>query len=43
MKFDIPARQRIFGRMLSVRGEFGYWVSEGDLQPIQRPSWNTAR
>ena len=29
-----------FGKMLSVRGEFGYWVFEGDLQPIQRPSWN---
>ncbi|MFA9439237.1 Gfo/Idh/MocA family protein [Uliginosibacterium sp. sgz301328] len=29
-----------FGRVLSVRGEFGYWVFEGDLQPIQRPSWN---
>ena len=29
-----------FGRMLSVRGEFGYWVFEGDLQPAQRPSWN---
>jgi predicted dehydrogenase len=28
------------GRMLSVRGEFGYWVFEGDLQPAQRPSWN---
>ena len=26
--------------MLSVRVEFGYWVFEGDLQPIQRPSWN---
>ena len=26
--------------MLSVRIEFGYWVFEGDLQPIQRPSWN---
>ena len=24
----------------SVRGEFGYWVFEGDLQPAQRPSWN---
>ena len=23
-----------------MRGEFGYWVFEGDLQPIQRPSWN---
>ena len=29
-----------FGRLLSVRGEFGYWVFEGDLQPTQRPSWN---
>jgi len=32
-----------FGRMLSVRGEFGYWVFEGDLQPAQRPSWNYRR
>jgi predicted dehydrogenase len=29
-----------FGRILSVRGEFGYWVFEGDLLPSQRPSWN---
>ena len=30
-----------FGRMLSVRGEFGYWVYEGDWgPPAQRPSWN---
>ena len=29
-----------FGRLLSVRGEFGYWVFEGDLEPAQRPSWN---
>lgn len=30
-----------FGRMLAVRGEFGYWVFEGDWgQPAQRPSWN---
>jgi predicted dehydrogenase len=29
-----------FGRMLSVRGEFGYWVFEGDWLPAQRPSWN---
>jgi predicted dehydrogenase len=28
------------GRILSVRGEFGYWVFEGDLLPAQRPSWN---
>src|SRR5205814_2235522 len=29
-----------FGRLLSVRGEFGYWVFEGDREPAQRPSWN---
>jgi len=29
-----------FGRILSVRGEFGYWVFEGDAVPAQRPSWN---
>ena len=33
-----------FGRLLSVRGEFGYWVFEGDRRsgqpPAQRPSWN---
>ncbi|MEU9605349.1 Gfo/Idh/MocA family oxidoreductase [Streptomyces sp. NPDC048057] len=29
-----------FGDVLSVRGEFGYWVFEGDWQEAQRPSWN---
>jgi predicted dehydrogenase len=29
-----------FGRILAVRGEFGYWVFEGDWQQAQRPSWN---
>ncbi len=31
-----------FGRILSVRGEFGYWVFTGERpdQPPQRPSWN---
>ena len=29
-----------FGRILSVRGEFGYWVFEGDWQVANRPSWN---
>jgi len=29
-----------FGRIFSVRGEFGYWVFEGDTIPAQRPSWN---
>ena len=28
------------GRILSVRGEFGYWVFEGNDIPAQRPSWN---
>ncbi len=29
-----------FGRILSVKGEFGYWVFEGHSIPAQRPSWN---
>jgi predicted dehydrogenase len=29
-----------FGKILSVRGEFGYWVFEGHTIPAQRPSWN---
>jgi predicted dehydrogenase len=29
-----------FGELLSVRGEFGYWVFAGDVVPCQRPSWN---
>jgi predicted dehydrogenase len=29
-----------FGRIFSIRGEFGYWVFEGDWQAAQRPSWN---
>ncbi|WP_420224883.1 Gfo/Idh/MocA family protein [Pigmentiphaga litoralis] len=39
-KLDMLRRSGFFGQMLSVRIEFGYWVFEGDLQPIQRPSWN---
>ncbi|HWH84965.1 MAG TPA: Gfo/Idh/MocA family oxidoreductase [Burkholderiaceae bacterium] len=39
-KLDMLKRAGFFGRMLSLRLEFGYWVFEGDLQPIQRPSWN---
>ena len=30
----------LFGMILSVRGEFGYWVFEGNPVPSQRPSWN---
>ena len=40
MKLRMLRDAGFFGRMLSVRGEFGYWVFEGDLQPAQRPSWN---
>jgi predicted dehydrogenase len=29
-----------FGEIISVRGEFGYWVFEGDIVTAQRPSWN---
>ncbi|WP_280155717.1 Gfo/Idh/MocA family oxidoreductase [Piscinibacter sp. XHJ-5] len=39
-KLDMLRRAGFFGRLLAVRIEFGYWVFEGDLQPIQRPSWN---
>ena len=39
-KLDMLRRAGFFGTMLSLRLEFGYWVFEGDLQPIQRPSWN---
>jgi len=40
MKLAMLKKSGFFGRMLAVRSEFGYWVFEGDLQPIQRPSWN---
>lgn len=47
-KLYLPGLQKLrrlidsgfFGRILSVRGEFGYWVFEGDWQEAQRPSWN---
>lgn len=39
-KLKILIDSGFFGRILSVRGEFGYWVFEGDWQPAQRPSWN---
>ena len=40
LKLKVLIDSGFFGRMLSVRGEFGYWVFEGDWQPAQRPSWN---
>lgn len=47
-KLDLPGLRKLkrlresgfFGRILSVKGEFGYWVFEGDWMPAQRPSWN---
>jgi predicted dehydrogenase len=47
-KLYLPGLQKLmllrdsgfFGRILSLRGEFGYWVFEGDWQAAQRPSWN---
>ena len=40
MKLKMLIDSGFFGKILSVRGEFGYWVFEGDWQPAQRPSWN---
>jgi predicted dehydrogenase len=40
LKMKMLVDSGFFGRVLSVRGEFGYWVFEGDWQPAQRPSWN---
>ena len=40
LKLEHLKRQGFFGDILSVRGEFGYWVFEGDTVPAQRPSWN---
>jgi predicted dehydrogenase len=47
-KLFLPGLQKLkmlvdsgfFGRILSVKGDFGYWVFEGDWQTAQRPSWN---
>jgi predicted dehydrogenase len=40
MKLKMLKDTGFFGDILSVRGEFGYWVFEGDAVPAQRPSWN---
>jgi predicted dehydrogenase len=40
MKIKMLRDAGFFGDILSVRGEFGYWVFEGDWQKAQRPSWN---
>ena len=41
-KLRMLREQGFFGKILSVRGEFGYWVFTGhdQDQPVQRPSWN---
>lgn len=40
LKLQRLKEQGFFGKILSVRGEFGYWVFEGTSIPAQRPSWN---
>jgi predicted dehydrogenase len=40
LKLQKLREEGFFGKILSVRGEFGYWVFEGDKVPAQRPSWN---
>ncbi len=40
LKIQRLKEQGFFGKILSVRGEFGYWVFEGHNIPAQRPSWN---
>ena len=41
LKLKLLRDSGFFGKILSVRGEFGYWVFEGDWGvPAQRPSWN---
>jgi predicted dehydrogenase len=40
LKLKTLRESGFFGKILSVRGEFGYWVFEGDTVPAQRPSWN---
>jgi predicted dehydrogenase len=40
LKLQRLIQNGFFGEILSVRGEFGYWVFEGHSIPAQRPSWN---
>jgi predicted dehydrogenase len=40
MKLKRLKENGFFGKILSVRGEFGYWVFEGFNITAQRPSWN---
>lgn len=41
LKLKMLRESGFFGEIFSVKGEFGYWVFEGDYGiPLQRPSWN---
>ncbi|MGM0505920.1 MAG: Gfo/Idh/MocA family protein [Bacteroidota bacterium] len=40
VKLQQLREQGFFGKIHSVKGDFGYWVFEGDTIPAQRPSWN---
>jgi predicted dehydrogenase len=43
LKLKALIDHNFFGRILAVRGEFGYWVFDGVRQPCQRPTWNYRR
>jgi predicted dehydrogenase len=40
LKLKSLIKDDFFGNILSVKGDFGYWVFEGHTIPAQRPSWN---
>ncbi len=40
LKLKVLRDSGFFGEVFSVRGEFGYWVFDGEVIPGQRPSWN---
>ncbi len=40
LKLKVLRDSGFFGEIFSVRGEFGYWVFDGEVLPGQRPSWN---
>ena len=40
LKLKMLREAGFFGKIISVRGEFGYWVFAGDPIEAQRPSWN---
>jgi predicted dehydrogenase len=40
LKLKALVETGFFGEILAIRGDFGYWVHEGDVRKPQRPSWN---